>query len=341
MIGAGVEQRGRAGDVFQRGEQAIKLERFADLVAAQRAGDAHEEMLRGLDHQALLRMAQQVAVVHRAQAEVLEAARGQRIDRIVELARVQRHKVAQAFIEDAEFGTAHDRLREALDFLAAHFLVDIGTQQARSELAVLGLLGGQCGGGADRQLVEFLRGSAVVQAADGLQCHAQRIDAMQAFGAAGDRAHDLVDVDDLLAAVALRHAHLARVVRRGKRERFAGGSSCCGFDGGRLRGRRVIDGNVESIDAYGSALADSVFERLHGGDSGHEKSNTRSRAQGLKQRIPWTVAKGTPRGVFPSTYLPTEVVTTHRGTFAPMCRQVFGLADVDLAIRLLAPASQP
>ena len=41
------------------------------------------------------------------------------------------------------------------------------------------------------------------------------------------------------------------------------------------------------------------------------------------------------------TCLPAEAVTTHRGTFVPMCRQVFGLADMDLAIRLLAPASQP
>jgi hypothetical protein len=42
-----------------------------------------------------------------------------------------------------------------------------------------------------------------------------------------------------------------------------------------------------------------------------------------------------------TTHFPAEVVTTHRDTFVPMCRQVFGLADVDLAIRLLVPASQP
>jgi hypothetical protein len=41
-----------------------------------------------------------------------------------------------------------------------------------------------------------------------------------------------------------------------------------------------------------------------------------------------------------ATCLPAEAVTTHRDTFVPMCRQVFGLADMDLAIRLLAPASQ-
>ncbi|GAA0887507.1 hypothetical protein GCM10009121_03880 [Rhodanobacter soli] len=42
-----------------------------------------------------------------------------------------------------------------------------------------------------------------------------------------------------------------------------------------------------------------------------------------------------------TTHFPAEAVTTHRDTFVPVCRQVFGLADMDLAIRLLAPASQP
>src|SRR6185437_17043462 len=109
----------RAGDVFQRRQQPRELRRLADLVAAQRASDAHEEMLWRLDHQALLRMAQQVAVVHGAQAEVFEAAGGQRIDRIIQLARVGGDEVTQAYIEDAQFRTARDRLREALDFLAA------------------------------------------------------------------------------------------------------------------------------------------------------------------------------------------------------------------------------
>src|SRR3546814_12891203 len=41
-----------------------------------------------------------------------------------------------------------------------------------------------------------------------------------------------------------------------------------------------------------------------------------------------------------TTHFPAEAVTTHRDTFVPMCRQVFGLADMDLAIRLLALASR-
>jgi hypothetical protein len=105
----------------------------------------------------------------------------------------------------------------------------------RGELAVFGLLGGQCCGSADRELIKFLRGGAVVQAAYGLQCHAQRIDTVQAFGAAGHRAHDLVDVDDLLPAVALGHAHLCGVVRRRQRK----GLACAGGRDGIRRRRRA------------------------------------------------------------------------------------------------------
>ena len=57
--------------------------------------------------------------------------------------------------------------------------------------------------------------------------------------------------------------------------------------------------------------------------------------------MPWKVTGQPPIGDCSATRFPTEAVTTHRGTFTPMCRQVFGLADMDLSIRLLAPASQP
>ena len=43
----------------------------------------------------------------------------------------------------------------------------------------------QRGGGADGQLVQFRRGGAVLQAADGLERHAHRVDRVQAFRAAG------------------------------------------------------------------------------------------------------------------------------------------------------------
>ena len=57
--------------------------------------------------------------------------------------------------------------------------------------------------------------------------------------------------------------------------------------------------------------------------------------------MPWKVTGQAPIGDRSVTCFPTEAVTTHQGTFTLMCRQVFGLADMDLSIRLLAPASQP
>ncbi len=318
VAGAGVEQGGRAGDVFQRRQQPIEFKRFTDFVAAQCAGDAHEEMLWRLDHQTLLRMTQQVAVVHRAQTEILEAARRQRIDRVVQLARVDGDEVAQAIVEDAQLGAARDGLREALDFLSAHFFVDVGAQQARRELAVLGFLGGQRGSGADRQLVQLLRGGAVVQAADGLQRDAQRVDPVQTFAAAGYCTHDLADVDDLLAAVALGHAHLGGVVRWRQRE--------CGFRCGRFG-----DGCEGWVDARACVLAFGGIQGLHGWWLPAWTSNACSLAQGL-------IAMGSGGGAqaghhaapCSTTHFPAEAVTTHRDTFVPVCRQVFGLADRDL-----------
>jgi hypothetical protein len=73
MRGAAVEQRGRARQVVEFGHAPVQRQR-AGHVFAQGAGDAQEELLRGLDHLARARMAQQVAVVQRAQAEVVEVA---------------------------------------------------------------------------------------------------------------------------------------------------------------------------------------------------------------------------------------------------------------------------
>ena len=68
---AGVEEGGRAGQVLQRREQAIELQRFRDRLR-QGAGDAQKELLRRLNDQSRLRVLQKVAVIDRAQTEVLE-----------------------------------------------------------------------------------------------------------------------------------------------------------------------------------------------------------------------------------------------------------------------------
>src|SRR6185437_5420435 len=76
--------------------------------------------------------------------------------------------------------------------------------------------------------------------------------------------------------------------------------------------------------------------------SRHGHQTPASREQGLIARIPGGDAQaGRLAATCLTTHFPAEAVTTHRNTFVPMCRQVFGLADGDLVIRLLAPASQP
>src|SRR3546814_12259863 len=73
MGGAGVEQRRRTGQVVEVAQALVQRQRFRHVLA-QRAGDAQEELLRRLDHLARVRVAQQVTVVQRAQAEIIEVA---------------------------------------------------------------------------------------------------------------------------------------------------------------------------------------------------------------------------------------------------------------------------
>ena len=231
MRGATVEQRRRAGQVVQVAHAAVQRQRFRHVLA-QRAGDAQEELLRRLDHLAGVRMAQQVAVVQRAQAEVVEVQVERGIQRIVELARIGLHEVQQAVVDQADLVAAGDRLRERVDLLAGDLLGDVGGQQARGQAAVFGFFTGQQRGGADGQLVQFARAGAVVQAGDGAGGHAHRVDGVQAFAVALHRAHDLVEVHRLAAAVALGHAHRGGGGRRRQRERVFLGRSGAGVGDG-------------------------------------------------------------------------------------------------------------
>ena len=245
VAGAGIEQRRRAGQVVQRRHQPIQLKRSVRRVG-QRDRDAHEEMLRGLDHRALLRMAQQIAVVERPQAEILEAAALRDVDRIVELARMGFDHRAHAVVDQADRMPLRDRLRERMHALPRDFLVDIARQQARGEARVLRLVGGERGGGADRQLVEFAGRGAVVDAGDGLQRDAHRIDVVQPVAAALHGAHDLADIDRFAAAVALGDAHGGGRMRRRQRETGlsgarGGGRRCSGRAGGSGGLRRVVE----------------------------------------------------------------------------------------------------
>ena len=101
MVGAAVEQRRRRRQVIEVGHRAIQRER-AGHVFAERAGDAQEELLRCFDRLARARVAQQITVVQRAQAEVIEVRVERRVDRIVELARVGLHELEQSIVDQAQ-----------------------------------------------------------------------------------------------------------------------------------------------------------------------------------------------------------------------------------------------
>ena len=210
------------------------------MIATERAGHPHEEILRRFGDLALLRVAQQVAVVDSTQAEIFEPSRGERVDGVVELACVEGDEFTQSIVDDAEFGPARHRLRERLNLLTRDFLVDVGRKQPCGQKAVFRFLGGQRGGRADRQLIEFARACAIVDAADRLQCNAHRIDRKQVFGIAADRAHDLAKVNHFAAAIAFGHPHLGWTMRGGQGENIA--SRGCGNG---LTCRRAGEGRVE------------------------------------------------------------------------------------------------
>ena len=109
--------------------------------------------------------------------------------------------------------------------MPGHFLVDIASEQACGEARVFGFFYRQFRRGADRQLVELARAGVIVQTGNGFQRHAHRIDVVEAFATACHRAHDLVQIDRLLATVAFGHAHRSRRVRRRQREVAIAGCS--------------------------------------------------------------------------------------------------------------------
>src|SRR5690606_2437138 len=129
-------------------------------------------------------------------------------------------------IEQAWRVAAGDRLRKRVDLLIAYLLVDVRGEQARRELGVLWFVDDEPGGGLNRELVEFARARAVVEAADRLRGDAQGIHVGEAGATPIHGAHDLVDVDGFARAVAFADLHRrvrrARVMFRGRAARAGG-----------------------------------------------------------------------------------------------------------------------
>ena len=170
-----------------------------------------QEVLRRLDDLAVLGVAQQVAVVHRAEAEELEQVVALGVDGVVELAGVDRDELGRLVADEPELVADLDGLGERVDVLVLHLLVHVGGQQASRELGVVRLLDDEGGRGADGQLVELLGRGPVAQPADGAGRHPHGVDAGEALTTPLDGPDDLGDVDRLESAVALADPH-ARVV---------------------------------------------------------------------------------------------------------------------------------
>ena len=204
--GAGVEQRRAARQVGQRRHQPVEADRLAGLCASPQATRSRKYC--GVSTTSRVeRVPQQVAVVDRAQPEVLEPAVGVAVDREVELAGVVLDE-RRGLVADQSLGVAEgDRLAERRDALVADLLVDVARQQPRGQPRVLRLLADHLGGRLDRQPVQLGGGGAVVQPADGAGGDPHRVHVGQVAADAVDRPDDLVDVDRLGVAVALADLH--------------------------------------------------------------------------------------------------------------------------------------
>lgn len=113
---ARVEERRRAGEVLQPREEPVQLQRVGDALG-ERARDAEEELLRRLDHEARRRVLAQVAVVDRAEAEVLELAIALGDERVVQFAGVAVDERGEPRVDEPEL-TARTILLKSTGSLA-------------------------------------------------------------------------------------------------------------------------------------------------------------------------------------------------------------------------------
>ena len=231
-----VEQRRRARQVRERGHQPVEPDRFG-RGPRQAARDPEEEVLRALDHQPGSGVPQQVPVIDGLDAEVFKLPVRLMAYRVIELARIILNEPCR-LLPDKSFRVAQaDRLAEGRDALAAYLLADVGSEQPGRQPRVLRLFAGHLRRGLDREPVEFGGGRPVVQAADRLGRHPQRVDLFEPVRAPLDGTHDLVDVHRLGVP-----APLADVHGRATAQTCAGIATC--------HGRHHMWGELEAQAPY-------------------------------------------------------------------------------------------
>ncbi len=214
----GVEQRRRARQVVERGEQPVQFDCLVRR-AAQGHGDAHPKIGRRFEDVAFGRMFEQIAVVQSAQSEILEAPGALHVDGIIEFSGMRLDELQHPFVDQADIEAGPNGLGKGMNTQALDFLVDERREQSCGKLRIRRLVGHEGRGRPDRQFIQFARGGSIVEAGNGLQRHSHGIHIRDSVAAARDGPHDLVDVDWFMRARALLDAHGdTRRVRRSQHE---------------------------------------------------------------------------------------------------------------------------
>jgi hypothetical protein len=170
---AAVEQRRRRAHEVEAGEHAVELDgaRLAvDLAQCQAHGHTHEEGLRHLD--AVLVDVQEVAVVQRLQAEVVELQVAAGVERGAQAGQIELQQLVveqlglDALLDELRkvVGVAHGHLR-LRDLFAEDLAADGVQQQAGRGARVARLLLDQRAGGQDGGLVDLVDRHAVIEVA--------------------------------------------------------------------------------------------------------------------------------------------------------------------------------
>ncbi|MNX86841.1 hypothetical protein D3C86_1187400 [compost metagenome] len=150
-------------------------------------------------------MAQEIAVVDRLEAEVLEVAVAPVIHGRFERGEIRLGERADRRIEQAkDLGLAQIVAEGAI---AADLLGHVGRKQACCDARVVGLLGHQHDGRRDGALVQLAGGAPLVQPGDGLLRDLDGVHPPQSFAGPSGRAEDLVELDVFLRAVPLDYLH--------------------------------------------------------------------------------------------------------------------------------------
>ena len=188
----------------------VRLDGVVDVLAVDANGDAHEHVLRPLHH--LPVDLEQVAPLERLEAEVLVGEVAVVDDGGVEAVGVLLDDLVVELGDHGGGLAVRRHLVEVLHHLREDLLgllVEVGHHDPGGQDGVVGVLGGHGGGDLGGQVVQLDGGHAGVEPGDDLERDGGRVDVVHVEAVAEllDPRGDLVEVDGLLAPVALQDEH--------------------------------------------------------------------------------------------------------------------------------------